>query len=213
MSKPPIVVTKSNTLQMAGAFLAVALVAAGITFGLTRDDSSSSFVTVDQIRNVARVSTIEYHVSEFLREKLPRGEWIFKGTVEGAVYMSAVITGSVDIQDVEINLDDSREPPRATITIPKGAVHISDPEVCPDCVEFIKLNVPITRVAISDTEWTAIEAKALETIKNEALDDGIECRTAARLATVMEAFLEPFGYETEVVFEDSFNLGACSSST
>ena len=206
MSSPQVIVTRSSGWSKAVLVLAIAVLAGALVFFVTRDDkSSSSLVTVDQIRNIARISTVEYHVSEFYRGEVGRG------SVEGAIYISAVVTGSVDIDRARIEIDSDPDQPRATITIPKGAVHISDPETCPDCSELVQLNRPILRARISDEEWTALTKEALLIITQRVREAGIECQTAARLDTVLTDFLAAFGVETEVVFEENFDFARCSS--
>lgn len=120
MSEPRAIVTRSNGWAKLASLPAVAVIAAGAAYLAVGDSgSSSSLVTVGQIRNIARVSTVEYHVSEFYRGEVGRGR------VEGAIYLSAVVTGSVDIDRARIELDSDSETPHATITIPSGAIHIS----------------------------------------------------------------------------------------
>jgi hypothetical protein len=206
MSAPQVGVTRSNGFAKTVSLLAVALLAAGVTFLVVRDGNpSSSRVTVDQIRSIARVSTVEYHISEFYRGEVGRG------SVEGAIYISAVVTGSVDIDEATIEIDSESEPTRATITIPRGSVHIGDPETCPDCSELVQLNRPFLRARISDEEWTALTREALVIINQKVREAGIECQTAARLETVLADFLGAFDIESEVVFEDNFDLSSCSS--
>lgn len=206
MSAPQVTATGSNGFAKTVSLLAVALVAAGVTYLVVRDaDPSSSRVTVEQIRNIARVSTVEYHISEFYRGEVGRG------SVEGGIYISAVVTGSVDIEQAAIEIDSDSEPARATITIPRGAVHIGDPETCPDCSELVQLNRPFLRARISDEEWTALTREALVIINQKVREAGIECQTAARLEAVLADFLGAFEIESEVVFEDDFDLAACSS--
>ena len=181
MSGPQVIVTRSSLWSKLVSVLAIAVIAGGLVFFVTRDDpTSSSLVTVDQIRNIARISTVEYHVSEFYRGEVGRG------SVEGAIYVSAVVTGSVDIDRARIEIDSNPDRPRATITIPKGSVHISDPETCPE--------------------------EALVVITQRVREAGIECQTAARLETVLTDFLAAFGVESEIVFEDNFDFAACANS-
>ncbi len=125
---------------------------------------------------------MEYPISEFYRGEVGRG------SVEGAIYLSAVVTGSVDIDEATIEIDSESEPARATITIPKGSVHIGDPETCPDCSELVQLNRPFLRSRLSDEEWTALTREALVIINQKVREAGIERQTAARLETVLADF-------------------------
>lgn len=204
--------TGTRADSQAGAGSVVGLVAAlvlivataGVTLWLTRDQEpqSSTVVSVEEIKAIAQLSTVEYHITEYYEESVERKILgLFTNTsTTGAVIVSAVVTGSVDFDKADIDIDETGDRPTVTIAFPDDSF-VMKTSINPGDVIMRDVRDPIFIKDITAAEWTAMEDAALAAIERTARGKGIEQATAENAEKMLDAFLAGLGYDTEVTFE------------
>ena len=159
--------------------LAVAIVVGAAVYWFTKDGGggSTTIVTVDQIKKIAQLATIDYHLSvTHYHEKPPVGlEWLpakLFATVRGD------IKGSVDMKKADINITNEKEKKIVKIVFPKGSVIISNPEIGAKDISFLTCSNPNPFHPLKDKDYTAAQREAIKAMVKTAKDDGIAVKTA-----------------------------------
>ena len=186
-----------------GLVLVGALVAGGLMFALKRPGQSGKtdvVVTVDHIKEVAKLATTEYYISTFVEETKAK-QWYEWKKAKYIVFLKGVVTGSVDLKQVDLDVDS--EGKRVVITFKKGAVSITDPQIGVDDIRFITVSNPNVFNPISDSDWKKGHDDAVKELKQAAMKAGIVAKTKAEAQTVLTAFLGALGYDCTVKFEEA----------
>lgn len=183
--------------------LAVAIVVGAAVYWFTKDGGggSTTIVTVDQIKKIAQLATIDYHLSvTHYHEKPPVGlEWLpakLFATVRGD------IKGSVDMKKADINITNEKDKKLVKIVFPKGSVIISNPEIGAKDISFLTCSNPNPFHPLKDKDYTAAQREAIKAMVKTAKDDGIAVKTAREAKTILGNFLAALGFQSEITFED-----------
>lgn len=182
--------------------LAVAIVVGAAVYWFTKDGGgSTSIVTVEQIKKIAQLATINYHLSvTHYHEKPPKGlEWLpakLFATVRGD------IKGSVDMKKADIDITNEKEKKFVKIFFPKGSVIISNPEIGAKDVSFLTCSNPNPFHPLKDKDFTAAQREAIKAMIKTAKNDGIAVKTAREAKSVLGNFLAALGFQSEIAFQD-----------
>lgn len=183
--------------------LAVAIVVGAGVYWFTKHGGggSTTIVTVDQIKKIAQLATMDYHLSVTqYHEKPPVGlEWLpakLFATVRGD------IKGSVDMKQADIKITNEKDEKSVKIFFPKGSVIISNPEIGAKDVTFLTCSDPNPFHPLKDKDFTAAQSEAITAMIKVANDDGIKVKTAREATTILGNFLTALGFTSEITFED-----------
>jgi len=178
-----------------------AVVAVGVLYGLSRDKGGKTDVilAIDDIKEIAQLATVEYHISTFLDRKKKR-QWYEWLDARYIVFLKGVVKGSVDL-----NLADVQLPAAGTKTVSirfkKGAVIVSNPEIGRDDIRFITVSDPNVINRISDADRNRAQGDAIAALKKAATDAGIVEKTAREAKILLTKFLGGLGYTAKIEFE------------
>jgi len=178
-----------------------AVVAVGVLYGLSRDKGGKTDVilAIDDIKEIAQLATVEYHISTFLDRK-KRRQWYEWLDARYIVFLKGVVKGSVDL-----NLADVQLPAAGTKTVSikfkKGAVIVSNPEIGRDDIRFITVSDPNVINRISDADRNRAQGDAIAALKKAATDAGIVEKTAREAKILLTKFLGGLGYTPKIEFE------------
>jgi len=178
-----------------------AVVAVGVLYGLSRDKGGKTDVilAIDDIKEIAQLATVEYHISTFLDRKKKR-QWYEWLDARYIVFLKGVVKGSVDL-----NLADVQLPAAGTKTVSikfkKGAVIVSNPEIGRDDIRFITVSDPNVINRISDADRNRAQGDAIAALKKAATDAGIVEKTAREAQILLTKFLGGLGYTAKIEFE------------
>jgi len=170
-------------------------------YGLSRDKGGKTDVilAIDDIKEIAQLATVEYHISTFLDRKKKR-QWYEWLDARYIVFLKGVVKGSVDL-----NLADVQLPAAGTKTVSikfkKGAVIVSNPEIGRDDIRFITVSDPNVINRISDEDRNRAQGDAIAALKKAATDAGIVEKTAREAKILLTKFLGGLGYTAKIEFE------------
>lgn len=171
--------------------------AAMYAYGKTIGGSSESHVTVNSIKKIAELATIEYNMS-VIREVTKEKKFLQLKEAKFLVLLTGKIKGSVDLNKSNIDID--KENKTVAITFKKGAVGVSNPEIGPDDIKIITVSNPNVINKINDKDRNSAQKAAITMLRNEARKKGIEKQTRAEAKTVISGFLTALGYKTSIKF-------------
>ncbi len=181
----------------------VAIAAGGFVYLLTRDSGGKTdiIVNVEDIKRIAQLATVEYHISVYVHEEKERAkyEWL---KAEYFVFMKGKVTGAVDLKQAVIEVSPDSKNRMVKITFKKGAVLVKDPELGEDAIKPFKCTDPNIFHKISAADWEKAVEHARAKLKQTAIDDGIMNKTADEARAVLTTFLQSLGYASQIEFED-----------
>jgi len=181
----------------------VAIAAGGFVYLLTRDSGGKTdiMVNVGDIKKIAQLATVEYHISAYLFEEKHRKiyEWL---STKYMAFVSGKVKGSVDLNQALIEVSPDPKNRMVKITFRKGAVLVSDPEIAPENIKMITCADPNIFHKISDADRTKAVSDVIAHLKQAAIEDGIMNKTAAEAKEVLTTFLQSLGYASQIEFED-----------
>jgi uncharacterized protein YxeA len=180
----------------------VAIVAGGFVYLLTRDSGKTDVVVnVENIKNIAQLATVEYHISTYLfREKGKKiYEWL---SAKFFVFVKGKVKGSVDLDQAVIEVSPDPKNRMVKITFKKGAVLVSDPEIAQDDIKIMTCADPNIFHKISDADRNKAMRDVIALLKKTAIDDGIMDKAATEAKLVLTTFLQSLGYASQIEFED-----------
>jgi hypothetical protein len=181
----------------------VAIAAGGLVYLLTRDSGGKTdiIVNVEDIKKIAQLATIEYHLSVFVHEEKERAkyEWL---KADYYVFMVGKVTGAVDLNQAKIEVSHDPKNRMVKITFKKGAVLVKDPELGEHAITMVKCADPNVFHKISAADWQKATEDARVKLKQTAIDDGIMNKTADEAKVVLTTFLQSLGYASQIEFED-----------
>ena len=178
-----------------------AVVAVGVLYGLSRDKGGKTDVilAIDDIKEIAQLATVEYHISTFLDRKKQR-QWYEWLDARFIVFLKGVIKGSVDLNLAEVQLP-AAGTKTVSIKFKKGAVIVSNPEIGRDDIRFITVSDPNVINRISDADRNRAQGDAIAALKKAATDAGIVEKTAREAKILLTKFLGGLGYTAKIEFE------------
>lgn len=191
-----------KTIGIIALVVVVAIVAGGFVYLLTRDSGKTDVVVnVENIKNIAQLATVEYHISTYLfREKGKKiYEWL---SAKFFVFVKGKVKGSVDLDQAVIEVSPDPKNRMVKITFKKGAVLVSDPEIAPEDIKLITCANPNIFHKISDADRNKAVKDVIALLKKTAIDDGIMNKTKAQAKLILTTFLQPLGYAAQIEFED-----------
>lgn len=170
-----------------------------LTFTSKAGSTEETIVTIDSIREVAKLATIDYHGS--ISERVTRGhEWYEWKNAELFVEIHGTVEGLIDLE--KITMQSSGEPKSVVIAIPPDAVEIRGPVVDSDQgIKVTTLHDPNVFHKLTDAQRDAAVNHGLAQLKQKAIDSGIKAKTLEEAKQVIRQFLAAAG--AEVVFPSS----------
>lgn len=185
--------------------VAVAIVAGGAVFLLKGDGGGKTDVrvTVDSIRNIAELATVEYHVSSYL-VRTKKKAWYEWAAAQFLVFVKGTVKGSVDLDQAAIEVNPDPKNRMVKITFKKGAVRVSDPQIGKGNVSFQSVKNPNIFHPITEKDYERAQNDLIGIIKEQAIKDGIRSKTAAQAKLVLTTFLQSLGYNARITFEEDF---------
>ena len=193
---------KTYIVSIVVAVILGVLVTLGVIYGLSGDKGGKTdvIVAIDDIKEIAQLATVEYHISTFLDRKKDRAfyEWLDARFI---VFLKGVVKGSVDLNLAEVQLPTAGAK-TVSIKFKKGAVVVSKPEIGPDDIRFITISDPNVFHPINDDDRNRAQADAIAALKKSALDAGIVAQTAKEARVLLTRFLGGLGYTAKIEFED-----------
>ncbi len=184
--------------------VAVAIVAGAMVYWFApgRGGGGTTIVTVDEIKKIAELAAVKYHLSVTkYHPKPPVGlEWL---PAKLFVTVKGNIKGSVDLKAAKIEIPKAQNDKVVRITFPKGAVVISSPEIGAQDVTFLECANPNPFHPLNDQDYTAAEKEAIDMMMKVATDSGIESETVDEAKLILGTFLAGLGFEAEITFEDT----------
>jgi len=166
------------------------------------ETTSETFVTVDSIKKVAKLATVEYNVSVVEKRTVPLnvkvGITLKLKKAKFLVLTSGIVTGSVDLNKAKIDID--KETKKVKIVFNKNAVNVSNAAINKGYPEFITITDRKLFKRLKDEDFAAGARAANAKLKSTAESDGIVKKTKAEAKTLITNFLASLGYSTSVKF-------------
>jgi hypothetical protein len=163
------------------------------------NDNGKVIVTVDSIKRIAELATVEFSLSELYYGEKAKA-WYEWEKATFIVMVKAKVLGSVDLNKTSIDIDGKKK--IAKITFLKGAVKIHDPEIAEDGTNYITCKNPNILHPINAKDWNKAQKETIAEIKKTADSMGIREKTAAEAKVVLTNFLQSLGYEAQIEFKD-----------
>lgn len=178
------------------AFLAgVALTVLGHQL-LQNKSRENAIVTIEQIKDVAKLATIDY--IGYVREpyEAPR-EWYEWKTAKLFVEINGTVEGLVDLDKITMERSGEKKDV-VTIKIPQDAIVIQGPII--DREKGIKITTvsdPNIFHKLTDTQRSDTLNQATARLKQTAIESGIKEKTLAQAKQVITQFLAKSGVEVK----------------
>ena len=206
----------SKRITMGFLLVVTALVAGGVSHWLSRSTQADVRVTVESIRKVAELATVEYRLAAIVEKKYHSDLWIF-GDVESdhlfGLYTGAV-RGRVDLENATVDIQNEADGDYVSIHFKRGSVLISGVEIDPEKDHFELISIEgRSRISFTagatDGQRKALQQVALREIRESAIKTGIVEKTMSNAITVLSDFLGALGYRATVTFdEDAYDPSA-----
>jgi len=179
--------------------IVAALVGVGAMYIYTSfaDESSQTKVTVNSIRKIAELATIEYTMS-VIKEQTKKKKFLEWKNARFLVLLTGKVKGSVDLNLADVKID--KENKKVTIAFRKDAVKVSDPEIGPDDIKIITVSDPNILHKLNDNDRNKGQAAAIKLLRETALEKGIVNQTKTQAKVVIENFLAALGYQSVISF-------------
>ena len=149
-------------------------------------------VTVEEVRNVIKLISVEYFISTALEREFP----IFLGNNRLILIFDGTVQGSVNLEKAKINIDQGNK--KVNIAFDKGAIEISNPII--KNTRSISINGIFPGSQINDRERDEAQKDGLKLLRDKAIKNGIEQRTKEEAKRALITFLKPYGYATQITF-------------
>jgi len=180
-----------------------ALIAAGIVFFAMRgeDGKTDVIVTLEEIKAIAQLSTVEYVVSDILHKEKGRAWYEWK-TASFFASAKGKIKGSIDLDKMKFEVSNDTDPKRVKVRFESGAVLIGDPEIGKDDIKIIDCSNPNIFHKINADDHTKAINELISHLKSVAEGHGIRERTASEAKLILTRFLQKLGFEVSIEFDD-----------
>ena len=161
------------------------------------NDSSQTKVTVNSIKKIAELATIEYNMS-VIKEQTKKRKFIEWKDAKFLVLLTGKIKGSVDLNSADVKID--KEKKMVNIKFRQNAVKISNPEIGPDDIKIITVSDPNILHKLNDKDRNKGQQEAIKLLRKTALDKGIVQQTKNQAKLVLENFLAALDYKSSISF-------------
>lgn len=180
-------------------FIAAVLIGIGAMYAYSNmaDMGSQTRVTVNSIKKIAELATIEYTMS-VIREQTKKKKFMEWKDAKFLVLVTGKIKGSVDLNMADVKID--KENKKVKISFRKGAVKISNPEIGPKDIKIITVDDPNIFHKLNDKDRNKGQAAAIALLRQTALNKGIVNQTKNQAKAVIENFLAALGYQGVITF-------------
>jgi hypothetical protein len=180
-----------------------ALITAGVVFFVMRghDGRSDVIVTVEGIKEIAQLSTVEYVVSDVLHKEKGK-KWYEWKKASFLAKAAGKIKGGVDLEKMQIKVSNDLDHKRVDLLFERGAILISNPEIGPEDITIIDCSDPNIFHKISADDRNKAINEVISRLKSVAEDQGIRERTASEAKLVLTRFLQQLGFEVHIEFAD-----------
>jgi hypothetical protein len=212
--------TKTVAVMMVFVFVVAAIVGGGVAYRLKPSAEVHVSVTIEEIRKIAQLATVEYTVtgyarqlfeSRFIGPKPVPTDYVFS-------YVTAKITGSVDLDKATIDVQKGGDTPHVSIHFKRGSIKVEEivPARTPDIDnpgQFIRN--PDTVSARSEIkgvflfspagqkELDMVEALAFKHMKKAALASDIVEKTKENAKIILSGFVGSLGYGATITFDEN----------
>lgn len=160
----------------------------------------TSLVSVEGIKKIAELATIEYYLSAYEeREEYAKTDplkWWPKGYF---VFVKGKVIGSVDLDKAVIEINQKSK--HVDINFQEDAIKIHSPEIKPGDIVHKKCTDLLNPIQPAD--WTSAVTAATATILKIAEENDIQSKTAKEATVLLTSFLDSLGYTSKVVFSDA----------
>ncbi|MGE5251078.1 MAG: DUF4230 domain-containing protein [Bacteroidota bacterium] len=202
--------------KIVGVAALVVVIVAGAVFLLAqyRAGKAEVTVTIEEIKQVAQLATVEYTISDAYKWQKPR-QWYETKNLELMVLARGKVKGSVDLEKMQLEVSNEADEKHVTLIFGPGAILISDPEICPaGCIRTYDMKDVNLFTGLTAEDRNKQLSAAIGCLKQAAIDDGIREKTAAEAKVVLTRFLEHLGYVADIKFapEDLAAMPATTSS-
>ncbi len=196
----------SKLLGIVVLVVVVAIVAGGSVYWLKGDSGGKTdvLVTVDSIKKIAQLATVEYHISSHLFQTKKKA-WYEWASAKFFVFVRGKIKGSVDLNQAEIEVSSNSEKRMVKIRFKKGAVLVSNPEIGKGDIKIQSIKNPNIFHPITDKDYEKAQSELIGMLKEQAIKDGIMDKTAVQARLVLTTFLQSLGYDSQIEFEENVN--------
>lgn len=164
-----------------------------------QDAGASSVVTVESIKKIAQLSTIEYTIQTIESVKKEK-QWFVLFDTKFSVVLKGKVKGSIDLKKMKTEVDQKNK--TVNIIFAKGSIVVSNPEIGKDDIHLRKCIEPWVFNKIDEKDWEEAHKAAIAKIREIALEDGIELKTAKEAQTILTGFIQSFGFKVSINFED-----------
>jgi hypothetical protein len=191
----------------------VALLTAGAVFFImrTNDAKTRATVTIEGIREIAHLATVEYTITEIVPYEKDKS-WFEWQTANMIVVAKGIVTGSVDLDKMDVNVSSDPNKKTVTLNFGPGAIQVSDPQIGEGDIQYILVSDPNIFNKMNAADYTTAHDKAITTLKQAALSQGIIEKTASGANTILTRFLQSLGYTATIQFAD-IDLGPATDTT
>jgi len=179
--------------------LIAALIGVGgmYAYGKLANGGSQSRVTVNSIKKIAELATIEYTMS-VIEEQTKKKKFLEWKTARFLVLVTGKVKGSVDLNMADVNIDKQNR--KVSITFKTDAVKVSYPEIAPEDIKIITVDDPNIFHKINDKDRNKGTAAAISLLRETAMRKGIVAQTKNQARQVIENFLAALGYQSVIKF-------------
>jgi len=199
----------SKAIKIAILVILPALVAGGVSYYLSHSTRAEARVTVESIRKVAELATVEYRLAAILDKKYFSN--VGFGMKKQTDYLIAVYTGAVrgrvDLENATVDIQKKADGNYASIHFKRGSVLISGVEVDPEKDQFEMMSCQgerwIGTKGASDSQRRGLQQEALRSIRESAIKTGIVEKTKENAKTVLSDFLGVLEYRAIITFDEN----------
>jgi hypothetical protein len=204
--------TKTVALMMVFVFVVATLVGGGVVYWLKPSTNVLMTVTIEQIRNLAELTTCEYYISGTSEQEYSSSIGIFGKKVSDYVTLWAkgTIKGSVSLAEDKTTINVKDEPREISIHFKRGSVIIS--EIIIDWHDSLAFRAVSCRQHLirgfdflksaGEKETGTMRLALMDTLYNQAIDNGIVEHTEKQAETVLKKFCGTLGYNVVVTFDE-----------
>lgn len=190
------------------ALLIIAIVVGNIWFLSSNTFKKESTVSVEQIREIAKLATAEAYVTVTIEQedhKLFGNNLPFKIKLPGTkrevlMVVPATVIAGVDLKgvtsdDIKVNEDEKK----LEIVLPRATL-LQEPAILMDRVKYIS-DEELFRGEVKLDEGFDLAAEAQEDIKNEIIEIGLLESAEESAEKFLKGFFENLGYTVEIAFK------------
>lgn len=188
-----------------GAIILIALITAGIIFVIRQITSGKDnrkvevTVTVEEIKEIAQLATVEYTISEVGQMTVPK-EWFEWDEAQFLVILAGKISGNIDLDKMNVDIVRNNDKMIANLNFQEGAILIKYPQVGPGNLRIITIKDPNLLNRINDSHRNQAFNCAFSNMLSAAEQQGIRKKTAAEAQLVLKRFLHSVGIEANITF-------------